>query len=249
MKRFFVCFASALTLLALAGAPANAEPTPAPNAQWTYNFTPQVPNNQVLADPTGGQPGGVTLSNEPTKNATGSSVVVMTNLHVFSAAPPTAPDVFSSQTGFWKTQLILTDSASGASATANFSGKFTGNFSGGTVVGGTLQGGSANIGNIFDPQTVSFKLGNFNYTVSLLIPDPITGNLVPGYTPPGPPGASNGGAISAYVTVTTGDSTGGGPGISSVPEPSTMLLAGLGLSFGGFAAWRTRRRRGALALA
>jgi hypothetical protein len=245
MKRFFACFASALAWLAIAGSPAKAEPTPAPNAQWTYNFTPQVPNNQVLADPAGGQPGGVTLSNEPTKNATGNSVVVMSNLHTFSAAPPSAPDTFGPTTGFWQTTLILTDSASGASATMNFSGKFTGKFSGGTVVGGVLQGGNANIGNIMDPQTQSIQLGNFVYTVSLLIPDPITGQLVSGYTPPGPPGATNGGSIAAYVTVNQAD----GGHVASVPEPSTMLLAGLGLSFGSLAAWRKRRQRSGLALA
>jgi hypothetical protein len=246
MKRFFPCIASALTWLAIAGAPAQADPTPAPNAQWTYNFTPQDANNQVLGSPRadGGQPGGLNESNEPTKSATGSSVVVMTNLHVFSTAPPNAPDMFGPSTGTWHSQLTITDSASGASAILHFTGKFTGSFSGGILVNGVLQGGNATIGNIFAPQNQTVTLGNNNYTVSLLIPDPITHQLVPGYTPPGPPGASNGGAISAYVTVTTSS----GVHIASVPEPSTMLLAGLGLSLGSLAAWR-KRRRSALALA
>jgi hypothetical protein len=43
------------------------------------------------------------------------------------------------------------------------------------------------------------------------------------------------GSISAHVNVSSVTP-------ASVPEPSTMLLSGLGLSFLGGAAWRKRRQ-------
>ena len=56
------------------------------------------------------------------------------------------------------------------------------------------------------------------------------------YTPPGPPDQSNAGSISAHVSVTTTQT-------ADLPEPSTMLLSGLGLTFLGGAAWRKRRAK------
>ena len=87
MRRFFPYFASALVWLAVSLS-AKADPTPAPNAQWTYQFQVVNPQNQVVADPRvgGGQPGGVTLTDEPTRGATGSTVVDTTNITTFSTA-------------------------------------------------------------------------------------------------------------------------------------------------------------------
>jgi hypothetical protein len=245
MKRFFPYFASALVWLAV-GLSAKADPTPAPNAQWTYQFTINNPNNQVIADPRvgGGQPGGVNLTDEPQRQATGSSVVDVTNITTFSTAPATSPDNFGANTGTWNATLTLKDNASGASTTLNLTGKFNGKFAGGTLVNGVLQGGFSNIGADITPQTTTVTLGNYNYTFSFLIPDPKTGILAQHYTPPGPPGANNQGSIAAYISVTSGNGH-----IASVPEPSTMLLAGFGLSLGGLVAWRKRRQRAALAMA
>ena len=55
------------------------------------------------------------------------------------------------------------------------------------------------------------------------------------YTPPGPPGASNAGSISAHVDVTDGGV------INKVPEPSTMALSFVGFTVFGAGAWRKRR--------
>jgi hypothetical protein len=227
MKRFLPLFASTLGWLLFAGSHAHADPTPAPNAAWTYNFSPQMVNNQVLASDT---LSGVNFTNEPTKSATGSSDVVVTNLKVFSNSP--SPIGFGTG-GKYATNLVITDSASGASAAYTFSGQ----------LGGSLSGTSANVTNSIlggtvtvNGKTVAFtgstapiiSLGGFNYEVAL----PPTS-----YTPPSPPNASNAGSIGAHVTVTTGTVV-----PTTVPEPSTLLLSGLGLSFVGIATWRKRRQ-------
>ncbi len=221
MKRFLF-LASALAWLTCFGSAAKADPSPTSTPSWTYNFTPNNPSNQVLADPRsdGGTPGGVNLTNEPTKTATGSSDIVVTNLHAFSAAPNSAPDTFGASSGNWSAGLVLTDSASGQSANMTFTGKF----------GGTFSASNANITSTLNPETQQVTLGGNTYSVSLT-----------SYTPPGPPGASNSGSISAHVTVTPGVT------IQGVPEPSTLLLSGLGLSSFGLVSWRKRRQRLAMA--
>jgi hypothetical protein len=222
MKRSFVVIASAVGLLCLGGTPAWASPSPTPEVQWTYNFTPSSPF--VQADNKDG--GTVSFTNEPTKAATNSSDVVVTNLRVSSTAPASSPDTLTTS-GAWKVSLTLTDTASGASTTMYFGGKLSGTFS----------QFNSNVTNTFTgQQTYTWTAPDGNkYTVSLN-----------GYTPPGPPTASNAGSISAFVQVTpaTGPHTGG-----SAPEPSTLVLSCLGLSFAGLASWRKRRRSLATMLA
>jgi hypothetical protein len=214
MKRSLVSIASTAGLLLLAGTPAWADPTPAPQVQWTYNFTPGAPFVQADGGPTSGS---VTFTNEPTKGASNSSDVVLTNLRVSSTAAFDAPDTLNSS-GAWKVTLQLTDSASGAGTSMDFTGKLGGNFS----------GDNANVTNQFTGQTShTWTAPNGNtYTVSL-------GN----FTPPGPPDAANAGSIAAHVAVTQGDGHIGG----TAPEPSSLVLSCLGLGFAGFTSWRKRR--------
>ena len=223
MKRSLLVIASAVGLLCLGGTRAWADPTPTPEVQWSYNFTPNQPF--VNADnPTGGT---VAFTNEPTKNATNSSDVVVSNLRVSSTAPATSPDTLNTS-GAWHVGLTLTDTASGASTTMGFSGK----------LGGTFSANNSNVTNTFTGTTTynwTAPSGNV-YTVTLN-----------GYTPPGPPTASNAGSISAHVAVTPVNP--GGGGISGVPEPSTFVLSCLGLGFAGLASWRKRRRSLATMLA
>jgi hypothetical protein len=233
MKRFLPLFACALGGLVSAGSVAHADPSPAPNAQWKYNFSPPTGGTQVLA--TDGA-SGISLTDEPWKNAQGSSDVVVTNIKAFSLA--------TSQVGFgsggnYAIGLALTDAASGANAALVFNGKF----------GGTLSGTNANVTNTFLGGTVTingstihftgtnvptFALGNYNYNVSLT-----------GYVPPGPPNASNAGSMSAHINVTNGNVT----TATVSPEPSALVLSGLGLSFAGLVTWRKRRRSLATTLA
>jgi hypothetical protein len=222
MKCSLVAIVSAAGLLCLGGTPAWAGST-STDVNWTYNFTPGQPS---VSSNTG--TGTVTFTNEPTKSATNSSDVVVTNLRVNSVAPSGTPDSFSSTGGMWKVGLVLTDSSSGNSTTMNFSGQ----------LGGTWSANNSNLTNTFTGTT------NYSWT------DPKSGdtfkvNLV-GYTPPGPPTASNAGSIAAYVQVTP---AGGGGGISSTPEPSTLVLSILGLGFAGLTTWQKRRRSLAAMLA
>ena len=221
MKRSLLIFASAVGLLCLAGQQASAGPNPPPQVAWSYNFTPS--QSFVSADNPG--TGTVTFTNEPTKGATNSSDVVVTNLRVSSTAPATSPDMLNTN-GAWKIGLVLSDSASGTSSqTLWFTGKLGGNFS----------SANSNVTNGFTgTQSYTWIASNGNqYVVTLT-----------GYTPPGPPSASNAGSISAHVAVTPGVSTSG-----HTPEPSTLVLSCLGLAFGGLTTWRKRRRSLATLLA
>jgi hypothetical protein len=216
MKCFVVAIVSAAGLLCLAGTPAWAQMPPVTtDVNWTYNFTPA--QAAVYSDSGSGT---VTFTNEPTKAATNSSDVVVTNLRVNSVATADNPDTLSTN-GAWKVGLTLTDGNSGDSTTMTFSGK----------LGGTFSANNANVTNTFTGTT------NYSWT------DPKNGdtykvNLV-GYTPPGPPTASNAGSIAAFVSVTPGNGNGHG---ASTPEPSTLVLSCLGLGFVGLTTWRKRRR-------
>jgi hypothetical protein len=225
MKRFLLVIASAAGALGLAVTPAWATPTTTP-VEWTYNFTPS--QSFVSADAPGS--GTVSFTNEPTKGATNSSDVVVTNLRDSSTATATSPDTLNSN-GAWKIGFQLTDSAStGPNATSPMM-YFTGKLS------GTFSASNSNITNAFTGQTsYTWTAPNGNqYVVALT-----------GYTPPGPPTASNAGSISAHVTVTPASAI-----ISQnpAPEPSSLVLSCLGLGFAGLASWRKRRRSLAAMLA
>jgi hypothetical protein len=194
---------------------ARADFIPVPNDQVQWTYNWSPGTNAISADSPG--TGGVSFTNEPTKSATGSSDIVATNLRIFSVATAQSPDKLSTN-GNYTLSLALKDVASGQAGTITFSGKLTGSF-------------SADNSNIFNTingsPTHTLTLGNTTYTVTF---GP--------YSPPGPPSASNAGSISAHVDVS-------GVSIATVPEPSTMILSALGLSFMGVAGWRRRQKAAA----
>jgi hypothetical protein len=213
-------YVSAVALVLLFGAGVRADPLTPETVQWTYNFTPGAP--AVTAD--GNPNAGVSFTNEKPKTATGSSDIVATNLRVFSASPGNTPDKMTGSHGAYTLTLVLTETENGNTTTQTL--HFTGTLS------GKLSADNANIGNVFGSNNIqTVSLGSFNFTVAMT-----------SYTPPGPPDQVQAGAISAHVTVSSLTPT-------QVPEPSTMLLSALGLSFLSGAAWRKRRARGVLALA
>jgi hypothetical protein len=208
-----VLVAAVLAATAFSVAPAHADFVP-----WSYNFTPSALS--IAADSPG--TGGLSLTNEPTKRADGTSDVVVTNIRAFSSASRGTPDHFTHAA--YSFSLVLTDLGSSQSATLKFSGFFTGFFS----------ATSSNIQNTFTaPLMQTVTLGGHTYTVNL-------GN----YSPPGPPDASNAGSISAHVAVDEVPSPpGGGPPPAHAPEPTTLLLSCLGLSGMGLAGWRRWRQK------
>jgi hypothetical protein len=126
--------------------------------------------------------------------------------------------------GAWSVALVLstTDSTGVHTGTLSFTGKLNGTFS----------SQNANIANMFgttSPKTLT--LGSVVFTVALT-----------SYTPPGPPDQANAGSISAHVTVSNAVGPPPPPPPQNTPEPSTLLLSGLGLTFLGGAAWRKRRQ-------
>ncbi|MFL5245072.1 MAG: PEP-CTERM sorting domain-containing protein [Gemmataceae bacterium] len=218
MKKLAVhLFSAVLATVTFAVSHAKADFVP-----WTYNWarTPVA----IAADTPG--TGGLTLTDQPLGHAIGSSDIVATNIRTFSSAPRSNPDHFSNR-GYTLT-LFLQDDKSGASKALVFSGFFS----------GSLSSNSANIVNTFTGSaSQTAALGGHTYTVT-----------IGAYAPPGPPSAANAGSISAHVSVdefSPGGSggTGGGGGGGEAPEPSTLLLAGTGLSFLGAAGWRKLKRR------
>jgi hypothetical protein len=112
--------------------------------------------------------------------------------------------------------LAILDKASGKAGNLTFSG----------TLNGAVSSGSSILTNTYtSPETQSVQVGNHVYSVK-----------IGPFAPPGPPSANISGSIAAMATVTVADA----------PEPSTLALAGMGLSmFGGW--WWKRRRSRALA--
>jgi hypothetical protein len=212
MKRssiFSLAVALAFTLLAQAQLRADF-------VSWTYNF-----GRSPVAVPAGGSgTGGLSLTDESTHQADGTSDIVATNIRAFSSAPRNHPDTFTNSP--YTLSLSLKDNASGLSTTLAFHGVFN----------GFISATSANVTTTFTaPLTETVKLGSNTYTVNL-------GN----YSPPGPPAASNAGSISAHVAVNEITPPPPPPPTGDAPEPSTLLLSCMGLFGLGAASWKKWRR-------
>ena len=177
--------------------------------QWTYDWS-RTPS-KIFSD---NGKGWIALTDESPKSVVGDSAVVATNLDTFSTAPRNHPDVFTDEQ--YALNLRIVDQASGQVGTLHFTGRLD----------GTLSADHANITNTFLGQTTQkIQLGENLYTV-----------VLNSYSPPGPPGAVNHGAISAMATVTVNPIH-----VATLPEPGSLALAGLGAAGLGLGAWRRRR--------
>jgi hypothetical protein len=176
---------------------------------WSYAWsttTAAVPGDQ-------GNSGEVIFTAQPGGTSGGKSTITAAAVSTLSDAPASNLDTFTGEK--YSLTLTLTDTASGKSGTLTFTGKLF----------GTLGQGSANITSTLDsPLTQTLVLGNDTFKVT-----------IGPFTPPGPPSATQSGAVSATVD----PSAGGTPPPAQAPEPTALVLAGLGAA-GAFAA---RRRR------
>jgi hypothetical protein len=182
---------------------------------WSYNWEPSA--SKVFAN--GGGSGYLKLTDEPAKTAGGSSNTVVTNIQAVSTAAFNTPDIFNKVPVSFSLQLQ--DLASKATDKLTFSGSFS----------GVITGSFANVQwASTSPMSETVTLGGNKFTVAL-----------GSYTPPGPPGAQNSGALNAFVTVTPPSS--GGGHTSGTPEPAALTLACMAFPFVGLCSRRKRRAK------
>src|SRR5262245_44208820 len=124
MKRFFMAKLAALALLLLAGPTALASHVAPGDLSWNYNFAASPV--AIVADDGAST---VSLTNEPSGLAVGTSDVVATNLKVQSSATVGSPATLTS-TGAYTLTLALSavDEGTTFSETITFSGKLGGSF-------------------------------------------------------------------------------------------------------------------------
>jgi hypothetical protein len=187
---------------------------------WTYTVS-RSPIT-VPADTSNNSTGGINMSVSPL--APGTNVIGDSDISVVklttTSSNTTGVDTFTN--AHYSLTIALTDLSGSTPATGSvtFNGVFHNS---------TLNTTSADIKNTFlDPTTQNIILNGHDYTVSLN-----------SYVAPGIPDDPTAGSIGAHVSIT--DATGVGS-VQSVPEPSTLLLAGLALP-AGLAWWRARGRR------
>jgi hypothetical protein len=231
MKRYLPLLALAPGLLMLATSQAKADWVAAPDAQWTYSFTPS--NTSVFAD----KGGSVSFASETGAPPTGDSHVTMTALRATSSAPANTPENLNSSAGAYTLHMSI--SMGGATGTMDF----TGNLS------GSLSSANTSIGNTFDAadlkQSTILTVGDWQYKFSVHPvtsddpnplsyngpPNPVPQNAEPGtHSDPGTMGVDIV-VEKQFIGVTT----------AAAPEPSSLLLSCLGLSFLGASRYRKRR--------
>jgi hypothetical protein len=131
-----------------------------------------------------------------------------------------APGTHSFTSSPYTVSVKLTDGLTKESGTVNFTGALSGSIAADKVVLSNKLG---------NPFVKTVTLGQNVFTVTM-----------GAFAAPGLPGSGVKGQLGADVIISPAGA--GGPP-SAVPEPSTLLLAGLGLSAVGLRCWRARRRR------
>jgi hypothetical protein len=218
-----------VTCLLFVTSSVHADPIP-----WSYSWT-RSPLS-VPSDASG--TGGISLTLGQGLPMAGDSDITAVNLSTFSSAPAGTIDHFTHSP--FTLGLTITDTASGKSGTTSFAGEFD----------GTLTPSAAGITATYSRTPHELSIGSHLYTVALT-----------SFVAPGIPASTTFGSIGAHVTVTdaTGGGLGGGnpgsggggggPTINDVPEPATLVLAGLASPAIGLVIWRRRAVRAAAQMA
>jgi hypothetical protein len=220
MKRSLSLFAAALALALTATAQSQAD------FSYTYNWA-------AAPIAIGAGTGGVTLTDENAVTTTLPTDTAASNITVFSAAPSTAPDVIPMPVGGsnYTLAVALTDSNGTGTGTVTFTGLLLGQLTHdssnliNSITGATDDTGT-HAGQTFGMTTFD----GTTYTVSYN-----------GFAAPGPEAQHNVGSLSFHIDFAPATSGG-----NQSPEPSSMVLGCLGLSFLGGVVFRARRRKAGL---
>ncbi len=217
MKRSLSLFAAALALALTATAQSQATPF-----SFSYNWSASP---IAIAAGTGG----ITLTDENPVTTTQETDTAATNITVFSAAPTTSPDVIPTPAGGsnYSLSVTITDSNGTGSGTISFTGLMLGQLTHDSsnltnTITGATDGTGSHPGQTFGTVVVDGS----QYTVSYN-----------GFAAPGPEAQHNVGSISFHISFQAAQ------GGSSSPEPSSMVLGCLGLTFLGGVVYRARRRK------
>jgi hypothetical protein len=207
--------ALAITLLIVVLAPRRGEAGLIP---WSYQWSAQP--TVVDADPLGPNqtpssgitltPGAIAITGGNPGVALGNANITAVNLTAFTFSPSPDGKPYTFTNSSYRLGITLTDVDSNQSGMLHFSGVFDGTLTNQTVDLKTYFTSSRRQGLI---------LGHNRYLVSLTA-----------YTPPDPPDEGGEGSIRAFVSVQP----------VSAPEPSALVLAGIGLAAAAFS--RLRRR-------
>ncbi len=207
--------ALAITLLIVALNPQRGEAGLIP---WSYQWSAQP--TVIDADPLGPHqkpaggitltPGAITITGSNPGVALGNADIVAVNLTAFTFSPSPDGKPYSFTDAPYRLGITLTDVDSNQSGTLHFAGVFD----------GSLTDTMMDLHTHFTSATRQWlTLGHHRYTVSLT-----------SYTPPDPPADGGAGSINASVSVQP----------VSAPEPSSLILAGIGLAGAAFSGLRRR---------
>jgi len=232
-------FGTALAFLLFAGTGARAD-----FVDYTYSWSTDTPG--IGSDNTGTTTISMTsivpafhhipsnLPDTPVASILGS----LTNL-----TDPNSQDTFSSTPGttkvFTLTFRALPGDHSGANAVDLLSAPsltFQGFFQGAIGAPNGTNPGFTSLVGVLDPSAQVLDIGG-----GLTLNVSLTGAVVPSGPLPGGLSATSG-SIGSLITFNGGGGQGGG-GTSDSPEPSTLVLSCVGLSFLGAKAWRRTRKQ------
>ena len=156
--------------------------------------------------------GYITLSDQSPSKIEGTSTLIATNISTWAS---NTTNVKTNPAIFnnaaFNLTLTITDFGSNKTGTMSFSGRFDGKLS---------QGSALIYETPTSPTTLTQTIGSHIYTVT-----------IGPYVPPGNPTSGTVGSLGALATIK----------VSSVPEPSAVVLAGLGVFLVGGVWWHRRR--------